>query len=266
MSRTGTFEELARASRARAEADMAARGLAELEGLIATLPPVRSLAMRLAPGSGPAPRVVGEMVRRGVGGILREPYQPRLIATGFARAGAAAVCVSTDPSSQGGALDHLHEVRSANLPVLQHDFLVTPYQVAQARVAGADALVLHTALLEGAALALMAHAARRYGLEAIAVAHDEAGLIHAAEAGAALVCVRGRDPATWPEAPESVERLGPRLRALAPDALALAWGGIRGRDDIDRLTASGYQAFVAGEALMGCPDPGDALWRLLQPR
>jgi indole-3-glycerol phosphate synthase len=260
------MEDLARASRARAESDIAARSLAELEDLIATLPPVRSLAARLAPGAGPAPRVVAAMARRDAAGeILRDPYDPRRIAIGFARAGAAAVCVASDPH-MGGSIDHLHEVRSAGLPVLQHDFLVTPYQVAQARVAGADAVMLHAALLEGAALGLMAHAARRYGIEPVLVVHEEADLPRAAATGVPVVCVAGRDPATGARVAGDVERLGPSVQAAVPGALAMAWGAAGGRGDIDRLAGCGYQAFLSEESLLRSPDPGDALWRLMQPR
>jgi indole-3-glycerol phosphate synthase len=178
MTPVTPLDPLARAARARAESDMAARPLADLEDVIGSLPPARDFSSRLKPGSGPEPRVVAEMLRGAVAQrSARDGY--RRIAIGFARAGAAALCVATEPGL-GGALDDLIEVRAANLPLLQNDVLVTPYQVAQARVAGADAVVLVAAVLEGAMLGLMVHAARRYGVEPVVVAHDEETVARAA--------------------------------------------------------------------------------------
>lgn len=260
MTPVTPLDPLARAARARAESDMAARPLADLEDVIGSLPPARDFSSRLKPGSGPEPRVVAEMLRGAVAQrSARDGY--RRIAIGFARAGAAALCVATEPGL-GGALDDLIEVRAANLPLLQNDVLVTPYQVAQARVAGADAVVLVAAVLEGAMLGLMVHAARRYGVEPVVVAHDEETVARAAGEAVTAIAVKSRDPIQGTAGRDALARLA---SGLPRGCLALAWGPLGARGDIDRLAACGYQAFVTGAALMTSPDPGDALWRLMQP-
>jgi indole-3-glycerol phosphate synthase len=260
---TSALTRLGAASRARAELEMAQRPLAQLEEIIEHLPPVRPFAARLRRGAGPLPRVIAELKRASPSaGMMRESYSPLLIARGYTRVGAAALSVVTEPSEFGGHLDHVHEVRPAHLPILRKDFLVTPYQIAQSRVAGADAVLLIAALLEGPALGIMAQAARRYGIEALVEVHDEADLARALDQEATMIGVNNRDLATMQVDLATCVKLAPRI----PDGIvAVAESGIKQRADIDRMMAAGYAAILVGEALMKAPDPGDALWKMLQP-
>lgn len=260
---SSVLERLALASRARAETDMMQRSLSGLEELLEKLPPVRPFSARLTRTAGPLPRVIAEMKRASPSaGTLREPYRPRQIAMGYARVGAAALSVLTEPDEFGGHLDHLSEVRPAHLPILRKDFLVTPYQIAQARVAGADAVLLIAAILNGPSLGIMIHAARRYGAEALVEVHEEEELRRALDAGASLVGVNNRDLRTMEVSLGTAARLAPRIPS---DVMMVAESGIRSRADIDRLMAAGYEAFLVGEQLMRSDDPADALWALMQP-
>jgi len=146
--------------------------------------------------------------------------------------------------------------------VLRKDFLVTPYQVAESRVAGADAVLLIAALLTGPSLGIMILAARRYGLEPLVEVHDADELSRAIDLGAGLIGVNNRDLRTFEVDLGRSERLAPKI---PKGGVMVAESGIRSRRDIDRLMASGYGVFLIGEALMRERDPGDALWRMMQP-
>ena len=232
------------------------RPLFDLEGLIETFPPARRFAARLSREAGPHPRIIAGIKRSTPeAGLLRQTYRPRQIAMGYARVGAAALCVATEPDQFGGDLDHISEVRPAHLPILRNDFLVTPYQIAQSRVAGADAVLLIAGLLAGAALGIMVKAARRYGVEALVEVSDEEELSRAIDAQTVLFAVNNRDPGAEI-----------RLSAKIPqEAVKVARGGISSRADVDRLSAAGYDALLVGEWLMRADDPADALWALMQP-
>jgi len=260
---TGVLERFAQSSRARAESEMREHPLALFEQLIETLPPVRPFAARLSSQAGPVPRMIAEMKQASPSaGVLRQAYRPRQIAMGYARVGAAAISVLTEPEQFGGDLSHLAEARAAHLPVLRKDFLVTPYQVAQARAAGADAVLLIAAMLDGPVLDIMMHAAARYGVEALVEVHDEQELTRALDSGATLVGVNHRDLHTL----EVDLDTGVRLAGKIPAHVArVAESGIRSRADVERLMEAGYPAFLVGEHLMRADDPADALWRLMQP-
>jgi len=255
------LERFGAASRRRAGERMAAHPLAGYEEILDSLPPARPFSARLARGAGPLPRVIAELKRRSPSaGELQEPYHPRRIALGYARVGAAALSVLTEPESFGGDPAHMLEVRGAHLPILRKDFLVTPWQIAESRVHAADAVLLIAGLLKGPALELMMAAASRYGVEALVEVHNEEDMARACGAGARLIGVNSRDLATMTVDLKTAERLAHRV---PPDCVAVAESGIRTRADIDRLMACGYESFLVGESLLRSGDPGDALWRLM---
>jgi indole-3-glycerol phosphate synthase len=249
---------------ARTRADLAARKarrpLAELEAALGAAPPARSLAAALRrPGE---VACIAEIKRRSPSaGWIREGADAADVARRYAGAGAAALSVLTDEPFFGGTLDDLAAARAAvSVPLLRKDFVVDAYQVAEARAAGADAVLLIVgALADGEMRALLA-AARRYGVEALVEAHDAAEVRRAVDAGAAVIGVNNRDLRTF-----TVDReLAPRLRAEIPsDRLVVAESGIRDAADVARLAAAGVDAMLVGEALMRAPDPGAALRALL---
>ena len=233
--------------------------LAELERRIARADAPRGFRDSLGQ---PGLRVIAECKRRSPSrGVLREVYDPVAIASGYARGGAAAVSVLTEPAFFDGQLAHLESVRrTVALPLLRKDFIVSPYQVVEARAAGADAVLLIVAALDAAVLAELLAAAAAAGLDALVEVHDEAELDRAAAAGATLVGVNNRNLRTLEVDLDASRRLVSRMPA---GVLAVAESGLRTRADLEQLHAIGYGAFLMGERLMTTPDPGEALGELL---
>ena len=240
----------------------AARGRVPPEALArlaAQAPPARGFRRALL--EAPRPRVVAEIKRRSPSrGEIRPDFDPVACAKAYAEAGAAALSVLTDERWFGGRLDYLGAVRAAvDLPLLRKDFVLDGYQIDEARVAGADAVLLIAAVLEPARLAaLRAHAARR-GLDALVEVHDEAELEAARAAGADLLGINNRDLRTFAVDLSTTERLAPRV----PEGTVLvAESGILRHTDVERLERAGAHAVLVGEALMREPDLAAALRRL----
>jgi indole-3-glycerol phosphate synthase len=222
------------------------------------------LSLRRALTSGSAPRVIAECKRRSPSrGVLRRDYDPATIATAYERAGAAAISVLTEPTFFDGSLEHLTAVRRAvSVPMLRKDFIVSEYQILEAKAAGADAVLLIVAALAQDDLVRLAAAARTSGLDAIVEVHDEAELDRAMSAGADIVGVNSRNLRTLEVTLDVTHTLAPKMpRGI----VKVAESGLRTREDIAALTADGYDAFLVGERLMTAPDPGAALSALVAP-
>ncbi|MDQ3069518.1 MAG: indole-3-glycerol phosphate synthase TrpC [Acidobacteriota bacterium] len=211
----------------------------------------------------PGPRIIAECKRRSPSkGVLRAAYDPAAIASGYAAAGAAAISVLTEPTFFDGALAHLAAVRAAvNAPVLRKDFIVTRYQIAEARAAGADAVLLIVAALDDAELAARMDDAAALGVDALIEVHDEAELERAVAAGAGIIGVNSRNLHTLALDAGVFDALASRIPA---SAIAVAESGITGRASIDRLAGLGYRGFLVGERFMAAENPGAALRELLQ--
>jgi indole-3-glycerol phosphate synthase len=152
-------------------------------------------------------------------------------------------------------------VRAAvSLPLLRKDFLVDPYQVAEARAAGADAVLLIAAALDPALMAELMAEAARHQLDALVEVHSEAEAERAALAGARLIGVNHRDLATFAIDMGLTARLAPRLPA---GTVLVAESGIQSAADVRALAAAGADAILVGESLMRAPSPGAALAELL---
>jgi indole-3-glycerol phosphate synthase len=208
-------------------------------------------------------RVVAEHKRRSPSrGTIREDLAPAEVARRYEAAGAAAVSVLTDEPFFGGSLAHLTEARAATtVPVLRKDFVVDPWQVWEARAAGADAVLLIVAGLGDAELAGLLAVAREAGLDALVEVHDRRELDRALAAGAGVLGVNNRDLRTLRVSLETSLALAD---AIPDEVLAVAESGIRDGADIRRLRDAGFDAFLVGEHLMASPDPGEALRRLLE--
>jgi len=194
-------------------------------------------------------------------GWIREGAAPIDLARRYAGAGAAALSVLTDEPFFGGSLEDLPAARGAvSLPVLRKDFIVDPYQIAEARAVGADAVLLIVSALEDREIAALLGAAARYGVDVLVEAHDAAETRRAVRAGAPLIGVNNRDLRTF-----TLDReLAVRLRGeVPPDRVVVAESGIRDAADVARLRAAGVDAMLVGETLMRAPDPGAALAALL---
>jgi indole-3-glycerol phosphate synthase len=210
----------------------------------------------------PGLQVIAECKRRSPSrGVLRADYVPASIAASYERGGAAAISVLTEPTFFDGDLAHLEAVRDAvSLPLLRKDFVVDEYQLVEARVSGADAVLLIVAALADAEMRRLMRSASGLGLDVLVEVHDDPELDRALDAGATLVGVNNRNLRTLEVDVDASFRLAARLPA---GILAVAESGLRTRDDLNRLAQAGYKGFLIGERLMTTPDPGAALAALL---
>ena len=237
--------------RKRAEADTLRCGRGGLWGKAETMPAARALdALR-------GGAVIAEIKRRSPsGGTLRPDLDPAALARDYARAGAAAISVLTDGPGFGGSPADLEAVRAAvDVPLLRKDFVVDPVQIAEARVLGADIVLLIAAVLGPRLLEEAVAAAARARLHALVEVHDEEEVGWALDAGASLIGVNNRDLRTLRT---DLATFG-RLRALLPAGLVVvAESGVRDEADAARLVAEGANAILVGETLLRSPDPGAA--------
>jgi indole-3-glycerol phosphate synthase len=209
----------------------------------------------------PGIRVIAECKRRSPSrGVLRREYDAPGIAAAYAQAGAAAISVLTEPSFFDGSLDDLRAVRQVTgLPLLRKDFIVTGFQVAEARAAGADAVLLIVAALDDRALADLLRLSTEIGLAALVEVHDREELGRALDAGASIVGVNSRDLRTLDVNPEVFETVLPWIPS---GVTAVAESGLRTASDVSSLRERGYHAFLIGERFVTETDPGAALHRL----
>lgn len=195
-------------------------------------------------------------------GIIRENFNHLEIAGQYAEAGAAAMSVLTEEDFFGGSLSYLREIHhQTDVPLLRKDFIVDDYQIYEAALAGASAILLITAILDDELLAAFLQRAVELNLDALVEVHSEAEMQRAVAAGASLIGVNNRDLITFKVDLQTSVRLAP----LAPEsAILVSESGITKPEDIDELKAAGYQAFLIGEHLMRQPDVGAALKSLIE--
>ena len=203
---------------------------------------------------GPGLSVIAEMKRRTPSmGVLATDYRPDVLARTYAEGGAAALSVLTQEASFGGSLEHLETARSiCALPILRKDFISDPYQILEARAAGADAVLLIVAALQPAQLSSLLAAASRHGLAALVEVHDEREVRMALTAGAGLIGVNHRDLHTFEVDLGLTEKL---RKGVANDVTFVSESGIRGVADARRMRAAGANAILVGELLMRAANP-----------
>jgi indole-3-glycerol phosphate synthase len=211
---------------------------------------------------GDAVSIIAECKRRSPSrGVLRAEYDPVAIARGYAAAGAAAISVLTEPAFFDGALEHLEAVRRAvDTPLLRKDFILSEYQLLEARAAGADAVLLIVAALEPRELMTLHARARSLDLDVLMEVHSAAELEVAIDAGATIIGVNNRNLRTLDVDVTASEAL---IRRMPPGVVAVSESGLRSADELERLGHLGYRAFLIGERFMTAPDPGQALRALI---
>lgn len=205
--------------------------------------------------------VIAEIKRRSPSaGAIREPMDAAGVARGYAEGGAQAISVLMDQPFFGGGPEDFRAVRAAvDLPMLFKEFVIDPWQIAQASALGASAVLLIVAALAPADLrALMAEVGRR-GMTPLVEVHDDAELEVALEAGARCVGINNRDLKTFRTTLETSFRLLPRMPV---GVTAVSESGIRTADDLRRLGQAGARAVLVGEQLLRAADPGAALCEL----
>ena len=194
-------------------------------------------------------------------GLIRADFRPAEHAIAYEQGGAACLSVLTDAPYFQGHEDYLMDARAAcSLPVLRKDFTLDPWQVAEARAIGADAILIIVAALEDAEMAEIEAAAIERGMDVLVEVHDEAEMQRAARLRSRLIGVNNRDLRTFRTDLATTERLVP----LAPEGtLLVAESGIGAHADLGRLAESGVRCFLVGESLMRESDLTAATRRLL---
>ncbi len=235
--------------------------LAILAKRAASLPSRRGRFSAALSRSG-AVNVIAECKRRSPSkGVLRAAYDPAAIARGYAEAGAAAVSILTEPTFFDGSLDHLDAVRSAvDVPLLRKDFIVSEYQLLEAKMHGADAVLLIVAAVRPVELKVLHDHGLRLGLDVLVEVHDATELAIALDAGARIVGVNNRNLRTLEVDLQASEAL---IAKIPPEVVGVSESGLRTPEDLVRLRALGYRAFLIGERFMTAENPGRALQGLL---
>jgi len=190
-------------------------------------------------------------------GVLREPFEPAAIAATYEAHGAACLSVLTDVQFFQGHADFLGQARAAcALPVLRKDFMIDPYQVAEARAIGADCILLIAACLGDGQMAELEAAADEQGLDVLVEVHDGHELDRALRLATPLVGINNRNLRSFEVSLKTTLDL---LHGVPEGRLLVTESGILGRADVVRMREAGVHAFLVGEAFMRAPDPGAAL-------
>lgn len=204
------------------------------------------------------PAVIAEIKRASPSrGVLAWQVNPPALAQAYARGGAAALSVLTEERRFAGSLADLEAARAAvTLPVLRKDFTLEEYDVAEAAAHGADAVLLIAAILPPCRLRRLREYAAEFGMAALVEVHKEEELAAALDSGARMIGVNNRDLHTFQVRLETSFRLAERI---PPGVVKVSESGIESPEDVARLRAAGFQAFLVGEYLMRAADPAAAL-------
>lgn len=256
------LDKILAVKREEVSAARASRSLADLDRAARSAGPVRPFAAALRRPEGAPIRVLSEIKRASPSaGPVRPDADPAQIAAEYEAAGAAAISVLTDRQFFAGELGFLARVRDrVALPLLRKDFVIDAYQIAEARAAGADAILLIVAALDQSQLAELLAAAQSYQLDALVEVHDLGEADTAVALGATLIGVNHRDLRTFTMDMTLTAQIAPHVPA---DAVLVAESGIRSAADVRALRAAGAHAILVGEHLMRAPSPGAALRDLI---
>ncbi len=232
----------------------------DLRHMIRGVPAARPLAEALQEISSPA--IIAEIKKASPSqGVLREEFRAEEIAAEYAAAGAAAISVLTDEKFFMGSLQDLRRVHSrVELPVLRKDFIISPYQVLEARAFGADAVLLIAAALGEDELPRLLEQTHVLGMQALVEVHNEAELERVLRTDARLVGINNRDLFTFEVDLATTERLAGRARQ--ENRVVVAESGIHSAEDLLRMKQAGAHAVLIGSHFMRQLHPGKALQKL----
>ncbi|HLN76494.1 MAG TPA: indole-3-glycerol phosphate synthase TrpC [Nocardioidaceae bacterium] len=242
--------------------------LAEREAAV-PLADVKEAARRASDALDPMPRfrapgisVIAEVKRSSPSkGALADIADPAALAADYEAGGAATISVLTERRRFGGSLDDLRAVRAAvSIPVLRKDFIVTSYQLWEARAAGADLALLIVAALDQVALECLIDRAQSIGLTPLVEVHDEEEVDRALDAGATLIGVNARNLKTLEVDRDTFARLAPRI---PDDVVRVAESGVRGPHDVFEYAKQGANVVLVGETLVKGTDPRSAVAELV---
>ncbi len=238
--------------------------IAELEAAARAAPSTRGFLAALRRPTPPGTLALIAEVKKASPsrGLIRADFDPAAIARAYEAGGARCLSVLTDGPSFRGRAEDLAAARAATrLPVLRKDFLLDPWQVAQSRALGADAILVILAMIHDAVAADLIAEARRLGMDALVETHDAAEVARAADLGAELIGINNRDLRSFATDLAITEALAP---LAPPGALLVAESGIATAADAARLAAAGAPAMLVGESLMRADDVAAATRSLLR--
>jgi indole-3-glycerol phosphate synthase len=255
------LDELVGATREAVHRRKRERPLAELEREAGSQPEGRPFAEALAR---PGTSLIAEHKRRSPSaGTIREGLSCADVVRAYERGGAAALSVLTEEAHFGGSLADLREARAASeLPVLRKDFTIDPYQLYEAKAAGADAVLLVVGAMSQDELAALYREAHALDLDAIVEIHDEEELDAALEVDADVLGINNRNLEDFSV---DIQRTFDLLHDVPAGKVVVSESGIQTRDQIDELEQVGVDAVLIGETLMRAPDPEEAVRQLTRP-
>jgi len=261
-SSTGTvLDRILEARRAEVEHRKRVLPLTALKYGVQAAAPVRDFSVAL---SKPGLNVIAELKPASPSrGVIRDAFDPVELAKTLEAAGAAALSVLTEGEFFGGSLKNLRDARkAAALPVLRKDFIFDPWQVWEARANDADSFLLIVSALSDGQLADLLAQGRDLGMEPLVEVHTCEQLDRALAAGAKIIGVNNRDLKTLDVRVQTSFDL---IEQIPDNCIAVSESGLRTHEDLTRLRAAGFDAFLIGEQLMLAPAPGKALAQLLHP-
>ena len=243
-------------------ADQILHPLSELKKIVVDADKTRGFAEHLRQTSAAGTAIIAEVKKGSPSkGIIRADFDPVAIARSYERGGASCLSVLTDAHYFYGSLEYLGQIRAqVALPLLRKDFIIDPYQVFQARVAGADAILLIAAALEDTQLQELAELATELELDTLLEVHNGIELERALKLPVDLIGINNRDLQTFVTDLSVTEQLAGKI---PQHQLAVAESGIHSRADIERLQQAGAGAFLIGESLMRETDIEGKLGSLL---
>ncbi len=242
-------------------AGQARKSMADLRAEAMNMPAPRGFSRQLLQRIESGPAVIAEVKKASPSaGVIRADFDPADIAASYEAGGAACLSVLTDRDYFQGDARYLQQARAAcSLPVLRKDFIIDPWQVLEARVMGADCILLIVAALGLDELQQLSGLASELSLDVLMEVHDEAELELALQTDAQLVGVNNRNLKTF----VTDIAVSQRIRPLIPAGrLMVTESGIHTREDVQRLQGSDIRSFLVGEAFMRAADPGRALQAL----
>ncbi len=239
--------------------------LAELKARARAAPPARDFVAALAR---PGVQVIAEVKKASPSrGDIAPTADPATVARSYASAGAAAISVLTEERHFKGKLEYLQAIKgalgAACPPLLRKDFIIDAYQIYEARAYGADALLLIVASLTDVELAELQGLTHELGMATLVEVHDAAEAARAVASGAKVIGINNRDLHSFKTNLETTREVRPHIPA---GHIVVSESGIRTREDVERLSGWGVNAFLVGEALMTAPEPGAELRKLLGRR
>lgn len=240
--------------------------LAELRQMVAKLPPTRPFRERLEQTIADSqPAIIAEIKRASPSkGLLRDPFHPADIARSYSAFGATCLSVLTDRDFFQGHEDFLRETQTACLlPILRKDFIIDPYQVYEARLIGADCVLLIVAALDDTVLRDLTRLTITLGMDVLVEVHDAEELERALALNTPLIGINNRDLRTFETRLDTTLNLLPRIPA---DRIVVTESGIHTSADVTLMREHGVHAFLVGEAFMRADVPGAKLAELFGTR